>query len=749
MTPRSPFRTARALPAGMLAVMLLSGTALAQVAAPVATPVSTSLSSTLATALQERVQDRRVTRQISLADMGMDAPVVFQGMDMRREIYLPVPAGVPIHDASIQVSGEYMRADGGRTTAVFSIDGDPQVARNLEGDKGVVDLSLPVKGNPRPSGFVRFGVTWASVIGEDLCGDERAIGNVLKLDPSSRFTYSYDAAQVRDIATAWSTLTGHGSLLLPGGTLSKATYDTAWRLGLSLELAGKQVRVKTLPQVGDTVDLTGLDVPFGLRAVAPFSNLASGGNAYRIQEPAEIGALLLLPGSPFGADMTVADPALMGQIRAGLDALTAKLGDGSGALVNEWRAKAASLGAATISEDELSLQTLAGRPIIAVGANAGNKASALFDSFWRGALSGSNVVVRAVDTTPTPRTRVPLSDFGVVGGNLDVLARGEWVLNFDLASATTGGKVPSRLNMDLAAAPGASNSAPVVSVFLNDVLLSARKMDANGQPEQLSASIPPYALGARNTLRVNFQRQPVSDRCRETPQAFPAAVLPTSNMDLGGTISGSDFLGAISGMVNNPSLVVPDSYLSNPTASLVRVVRAAAASGLPVATSTLAVSPAGTPYSPSGAFLAMDVPVDVALKARVEGDRLIVGTDDKSKLIDIAGLRNLALVQAVTKGDTHGIIWQSVGAPPLTPSAPVRLSRGDVAVVGPTGTLFEFFANGAEVAEARVGDAESVSTTMQRLWQNSSGWGLPLGVGLAVLFFLLLVRASYVRRRGN
>ncbi len=742
MTPRSTFRTARALPAGMLALMLLSGTALAQVADPVST--------SLASALQERVQDRRVTRQISLADMGMETPVVFQGMDMRREIYLPVPAGVPIHDAGIQVNGEYMRADGGRTTAVFSIDGDPQVARNFEGDKGVVDLSLPVNGSPRPSGFVRFGVAWASVIGEDLCGDERAIGNVLKLDPSSRFTYSYDASQVRDIATAWSTLTGHGSLLLPGGTLSKASYDTAWRLGLSLELAGKQVVVKTLPQVGDTVDLTGLDIPFGLRAVAPFANLASGGNAYRIQEPAEIGALLLLPGSPFGADMAVADPALMGQIRAGLDALTAKLGGNSSALVNEWRAKAASLGAATIADDELSLQTLAGRPIIAVGGNAGNKASALFDSFWRGAVSGSNVVVRAVDATPTPRTRVPLSDFGVVGGNLEVLARGEWVLNFDLASATTGGKVPSRLNMDLAAAPGASNSAPVVSVFLNDVLLAARKMDATGHPEQLSASIPPYALGARNTLRVTFQRQPVSDQCRETPQAFPAAVLPTSNMDLGGTVSGSDFLGAISGMVNNPSLVVPDSYLSTPTASLVRVVRAAAASGLPVSTSTLAVSPVGTPYSPSGAFLAMDVPVeDVALKARVEGDRLIVGTDDKSKLIDIAGLKNLALVQAVSKGANQGIIWQSVGAPPLTPSAPVRLSRGDVAVVGPNGTLFEFFASGAEVAEARVGDAEGVSTTMQRLWQNSAGWGLPLGVGLAVLFFLLLVRASYVRRRGN
>ncbi len=738
MIPRPTFRTARALPAGMFALLLMSGTALAQSA------------DALASALQERIKDQRVTRQIALSDIGIETPLVFQGLDMRRDIYLPVPAGVPIQNASIQVDGEYIRADGGRTTAVFSVDGDPMVARNLQGEQGNVDLSLPVSGKPRPGGFVRFGVAWASVISQDLCGDERAIGNVMKLAPASHFTYSYNSAHVNSIAAAWSTLPGQGSVLVPAGTLSKAGFDTAWRLGLALELAGKRVVVKTLPEVGETVDLSGLTVPANLRDVAPFARLSSAGKSYRIQDPSEIGALLLLPGSPFGADMVVTDPALLSQMRTALDALTQKLGAESGALVKEWRQKAASLGSATIAEDELSLQTIAGRPVIAVGPNAGTKAAALFDSFWRGAIDGSNVVVRAIDTNPPPRTRVALTDFGAVSGNLDVVARGDWAMNFDLASATTGGKVPSRLNLDVAAAPGASNSDPVVSVFLNDVLLAARKMTANGQPEQLSAAIPPYALGAQNTLRVSFQRQPVSDQCRETPQPFPVSVLPTSYLDLGGSVTGSDFLSVISSMAGNPRVVVPENYLANPRASLVRVVRAAAASGVSTNQATLDVVPAGTPFAASGSFLAMDVPVDgVTLKAHVEGDRLLVGSDDKSRLVDMSGLQNLALVQAVASGSSRGIVWQSIGEPALVPQKPVRLSRGDVALVGPEGTLVELFANGADVNEARASAADSSGSTLQRLWQDSSSWGMPLGIAVAVLFFLLLLRAAIVRRRGN
>ncbi|MFG1296397.1 hypothetical protein V5F50_11400 [Xanthobacter sp. V13C-7B] len=738
MTPRPARRAACAIPAGLVALTLLATSAFAQSADP------------LASALQERIQDRLITREVTLTDLGVDAPVVFQGMDARRDLYIPVPAGVPLSNPHFMVNADYLRGDGGRTTMVVSVDGNPLFSRQLEGENGSVNTTIDVPGTPRPTGFMRFGVAWSSVVSQDLCADERAIGNVLKLMPTSRFVYSYDASHVHDLSTAWSAMPGTGSVLVAGGTLAKESFDTAWRLGLAVETAGKRIKVKTLPNLGDEVDVSGLDVPDSLRVVAPFSNFV-GANTYRIRDLAEVGALLLLPSSPLGADIVVADPTLLSQVRSALEALAARLGGPNMALFNEWRSKAASLGGAVVANDELSLQTLAGRPVIAVGPSAGPKAAQLFDSFWRGSISAGTVTVRSVDAQPTPRDSIPLSTFGNAAGNLDVLARGDWTVNFDLASATAGASLPSRLNLDVAAAPGASTTDPVVAVFLNDVLLAAKRLDANGRPEHLSAAIPTYALGATNALRVTFQRQPVSDRCRETPQAFPVQVLPSSNLELGGSVSGADFLGVISAMSGGGRVVVPDNYLATASSSVVRVVRAAAAAGVPAGTSsTLEVSPTGVPFRVTGSFLALDVPAQGAdLKAKVEGDRVIVGSNESARILDITGLKNVALVQAVRAEGSRGILWQSIGPTPMTPRKAVRLSRGDVAIVGVDGTLIELSASGAEAGTVRVTETEGAVATLQRLWQNSAEWGLPLGVGAAALFFLLLMRASYVRRRGN
>ncbi|MFX8055647.1 hypothetical protein ABTK93_20575, partial [Acinetobacter baumannii] len=66
-------------------------------------------------------QGRVVTRSLSLADVGVREPLVLQAPDAIRELYLPVPANLPISDATLQVDGGYMRADGGRTTMLVSL----------------------------------------------------------------------------------------------------------------------------------------------------------------------------------------------------------------------------------------------------------------------------------------------------------------------------------------------------------------------------------------------------------------------------------------------------------------------------------------------------------------------------------------------------------------------------------------------------------------------------------------------------
>ncbi|WP_254500409.1 cellulose biosynthesis cyclic di-GMP-binding regulatory protein BcsB, partial [Salmonella enterica] len=69
--------------------------------------------------------DGTVNRQMSLRELGFRQPLVLSGQESQREIYLPVPAGVATRDAQLQLDGRYVRGHAGRTSGLWSVDGDP------------------------------------------------------------------------------------------------------------------------------------------------------------------------------------------------------------------------------------------------------------------------------------------------------------------------------------------------------------------------------------------------------------------------------------------------------------------------------------------------------------------------------------------------------------------------------------------------------------------------------------------------
>ena len=78
--------------------------------------------------------------------------------------------------------------------------------------------------------------------------------------------------------------------------------------------------------------------------------------------------------------------------------------------------------------------------------------------------------------------------------------------------------MPGEITLYVAAAPGASATRPVATLFWNGMLLSARQLDANGQPERLRARVPGYALGINNTLYTELAMG-VSDAPRPVASA--------------------------------------------------------------------------------------------------------------------------------------------------------------------------------------------------------------------------------------
>lgn len=126
--------------------------------------------------------DPFISRDVTFAELGFTGPVVLGAPDSRREIYLPVPAGVTLNDAALKMDANYLRADGGRTSMIVSLDNYPVLAKGFTLDKGDASATIGIDGTARPSGFVRLGVNWTTAVALDtMCADARTPGNVLRI----------------------------------------------------------------------------------------------------------------------------------------------------------------------------------------------------------------------------------------------------------------------------------------------------------------------------------------------------------------------------------------------------------------------------------------------------------------------------------------------------------------------------------------------------------------------------------------
>lgn len=617
-----------------------------------------------------------VPRTITFADLGFTEPVVLGYPDTIREIYLPVPPGVSLSGATLQLDANYVRADGGRTTLVYAIDGAPVVANGFTADRGDASAAIPVDGKPRPSGFVRLNIDWRTAIArENTCADARTPGNLLRIEPTSKFVFRYDGSAVRDLTTAWNALPAKPTIQIASNRLSPELYDSAWRVGVALERAGKRPLIRT-----------------------------ADGSGTVAAAPAQPGAAPAA--GPAEADIVIAGP-------------------GSGLQV---------------ASKQISLTHVNGRPVIVVAPDAGAQAAGLFTQIWQQAAAGSSLTVNAVDT---PRNNdsnaVSLQYLGAKPASFDVLAHADWNATFDIGSVAADGKGPGTLVIDVAASPSAARTPPVVSVFMNDVLLGAKEMEANGKRERIVAPVPRYSLQTRNVIRVSFVRQLASDRCRETPEPYPVAVLASSHMLLDTIEASSDFTGLMAKFASGGTLVVPQGHLADATGTLPRVIRLAAATGLSPVKAKFQPVADGSQPKVSGPYLAVDVmPAGVAEGVKPEQDRLfLAGTKDRP-LLDVRGLNRVGVIEVHGSGDDLGAVYRTMGQQPPSMEKPIQLSSGNLAIMGNNGLR-------TEVNTRDPSGQGIMKEAAPGLFERGYWWLLP--IVLLALFVGLLVFASRMRRR--
>ena len=710
-------------------------------AQPVATSrVAMPAANSLAEHFQRLVSDRWVSRTVSFAELGFNKPLVLGGPDSQREIYLPVPPNVAIDSGELKFDASYLRADGGRTTLVMSLDSYPVSARPMPLDKGDASIVLGVDGAPRPTGYVRLGLQWGTALGAEwLCTDARTIGNLLRIEPTSRFSYHYDGSQVRDLATAWAALPAVPGILVSGNNLSTESYESALRMGLALERAGKRSQIIALPMVGETIELGEANVPAALLNVPAFAAVAHSGS-HKLATPAELGALLSLG----AAGPLHADKALAANVTAALDALRGELQASAPAAVESfdaWRAAAFNRLLRPLVSHQIELVSVSGSPVIVIAADAGTQAAALFTSEWTRMAVSPLLIVQAADEPNTEASAISLKALGGKPGSFDVLSRADWTASFDIGLAALDGRVPSELVVDVAASPSGALSPPVASLFLNDILLGARQMKADGLRERITGDIPRYALAARNTLRVSFVRQLASDRCRETPEAYPVSVLPSSHVLLKKGDPGNDFSGMAARYASGAHVMVPAAYLADSSRTLPRVIRLAATTGIsPQKARFTAVSGGETPV-PGGSFLAIELPFkDAKSEVTIDAGHVQLVNHKNRPLLDLAGLNQAGILEVQKVGGDHGISYRNIGSEPPTMTQPLLLAAGNVAVLG----------NDKVLAETDTAHPDRrLKADHDEQWPMSLSYWWMLPVLLIVFMLSLLVLASRTRRRNQ
>ncbi|MDC2858521.1 MULTISPECIES: hypothetical protein [unclassified Delftia] len=708
----------------------------------------TASASALGDAIRQLGASDGLQRSVTLKELGIVDPVVLAGT-ATQDFYLPVPRGLPLGDASIAFDGRYLKGEPGTSTVVISLNGTPAVSQTVPDGEGTLQRNLPVAQPARASDFVRLGVNWRNRNNsQQRCDENHSLANSLTISPQTRLSYRVDPRDVRTIEDVWNTLPVRTTVLVSGRQLEQASFDSAWRIGASLQRNNRRMQVRALPAVGEVIDLRGLEVPAALAGVPAFAALRGAEPQHKLASDAELGALLMLGAAQVSGDIVVADKALQQRLTAAFAALQTQLAadPDAGQALQQWRARRAPLASEALASQQLRALPMGRQMVLAVASDAGARVAGLQEAALQRLLVSDNVTVAAAQPPQWDEAKgIRLSSLGGSPDSFDVLSRGEWTMNFPLSAVASQGRMPGEITLYVAAAPGASATRPVATLFWNGMLLSARQLDANGQPERLRARVPGYALGINNTLRVSVQRQPYSADCNEIPQPYPASVLPAiSYVTPGKAEPNGSFIGLLPLLGARSQLLVPASYLSAAPAALERMANLAAASGLSASQAELVVAQADAPAKPSMPFVAMEVPVDGAkpLVTVTDGQQLRIRGKSLDWL-DIKGLKQLSSAEVVTAGGQQGVLWRAIGEWTGGLGEPFLLNRGNIAVIGGDGPLAWLDSSNPD-AGIPSGPREGAFHE----WRNFLSWSVP-GIAIALVVVVLLVLLAWAVARSK
>lgn len=649
-----------------------------------------------------------MTRTLTLSDLGLAGHVSLSNSNFEQHFYFPAPQGVALKDAHFEIHGTYLHPFVGAAALTLLVNGRAEFAhrlpdnegnyffsekgangstftyRRLEGQGDEIDISLPQQELQGQGGFVDLGLVLSSQTDATHCIDERGRGNELSIDPkATQLRYSFDGASVQDIRSLLGTLPHRPVILLPRRQLTAKQYDAALRLSLALSEKGLQPEFIALPQVGDVVDTASLPNAASVKIPEAMADAIARRQPYKIAQPVEIAVWLALRMmSPDGLAQVVIDPEPTRQ--ALLAALPGIGADDNGPGNQLWLESGLSeagnwLAKATLGNANVRISMLAGQPVLALEGENMAGGVGLIASTWRQIAGSSELLLNQALHMSDKDSKQPHIHFASNLPVQNVAGSAEWVTPIQL-NRLPDGKWPDSLELNLMAAPSGDGLSPVVSVFMNDNLLTALSLRTDGEITRLRARIPLYALRMNNLLRVEIRRRNTGGHCSGTMQSFPVQLLPSSLLNLRDAAKGAQFFMLGTKFDRNSEVAVPARYLLDSLNTL--PVVAAVLRGLAVGETDFSLIADAKPgFKPSYTFAAFESAPDSETQLVTAGSgRLVVRNRYSHTVFDSAGLGNLAVIQLIDSGKQQGVNVTTVNGVLPALRAPLELSAGDLAI---------------------------------------------------------------------
>lgn len=363
---------------------------------------------------------------------------------------------------------------------------------------------------------------------------------------------------------------------------------------------------------------------------------------------------------------------------------------------------------------------------------------------WAGLAGEGRTVTSAANQPAVSGNRLPLAALGGDLSSRAVKGSEDFTVNFS-ASDIPPGKVVSDLVVTAVSGLDPEGNGATLSVALNEVLLGSRTLSA-GEPQNLSFAVPAGLIGSENTLRFHVQRQPVAGACRYTMQGYPAQILPGSALVLAdGGGEAQEFYELRQAAGQGVQLVI-DRDLSLSSAELAPWLAGVAGSILPdrapvVPRADMAALQGDMPF-----IVVSDIdPAGSEADVRLSEGRIEIRDTAGELLFDGDGLSRIGVVQMISVNGVAGL-WLKPGkgpAPVWTEATPLRLDRGNLALLDERGLVLATSTQAGGLIEVSYPDATRLADILERyrVWIIGGLW-------LLITLFVLGVFQRLYRRHN-